>query len=282
MNPATATEFIDIGSDNCTAAAEAWEQICEALCRHHHLFLFTDFDGTLSDIVPLPSAAVVDVRTNKALKRLYRERNVTIAVLSGRSVSDVADRVGLPLIYGGDHGLEIHGSDFEFVVPAASELRLEIPALCNEIRRKTQDIPGALVEAKRFTASVHYRQVASDRVSEVLEICRQTVDSSRFELRDGHCVVDIRPRVNWGKGDAVQWILDRSHASPEQAICIGDDETDEDMFRRVPNAVNIRITDPRVSNSGARYCLSRHEVPAFLEGLIDVIQGVCTSSQYPT
>jgi len=148
-----------------------------------------------------------------------------MAVLSGRSVSDVADRVGLPLIYGGDHGLEIHGSDFEFIVPGASEVRLEIPALCNEMRRKTQHVPGALIEAKRFTLSVHYRQVAPDRVPEILEICRQSVDTSRFELRDGHCVVEIRPRVNWGKGDAVQWILDRNHASPEQAICIGDDET---------------------------------------------------------
>jgi trehalose-phosphatase len=87
--------------------------------------------------------------------------------------------------------------------------------------------------------------------------------------------------VNWGKGEAVRWILDRHHASPEQAICIGDDETDEDMFRRVPTAVNVRIMKPRVSMSAARYCLSRNEVPAFLEGLIDVIQGLCMSQQYP-
>jgi len=271
---ATATQLIDIGSDDCAKAAEAWEQICESLCEQHHLFLFTDFDGTLSEIAPLPNAAVIDVRTHKALKRLCAERNVTTAVLSGRSVEDVADRVGLPLIYGGDHGLEIHGSDFEFVVPGVNGVRLRIPALCNEIRRKTREIPGVLVEGKRFTASVHYRQVAPDQIPELFDICRQTVDSNRFELRDGHCVVEIRPRVNWGKGDAVQWILDRNHASPEQAICIGDDETDEDMFRQVPKAVNVRIMKSLSSPSAARYSLSRDEVPVFLEGLIDLIHGL--------
>jgi len=80
--------------------------------------------------------------------------------------------------------------------------------------------------------------------------------------------------VNWGKGDAVQWILDRNHASPEQAICIGDDETDEDMFRQVPKAVNVRIMKSLSSPSAARYSLSRDEVPVFLEGLIDLIHGL--------
>jgi len=46
------------------------------------------------------------------------------------------------------------------------------------------------------------------------------------------------------------------------------------MFRRAPTAVNVRVMESPVSTSGARYCLSRQEVPAFFEGLIDVIHGI--------
>src|SRR4051812_46955288 len=118
MNPIAIREPATLFSPDCAQAPEAWQQICEALSRCGHLFLFTDFDGTLAEITSVPADASIDVRTLGALKQLTTEKRVTVAVLSGRSVPDVADRVGLPVIYGGDHGFEIHGPDLDFVLPA--------------------------------------------------------------------------------------------------------------------------------------------------------------------
>jgi len=265
---------ISLAEDSCTEVGAAWEQICEALTAYGHMFLFTDFDGTLSDFTPVPSAAVIDDRSKTALRRLAQQRKVTVAVLSGRSAADVADRVGLRVIAGGDHGLEIRGPDFEFVVPGAESSRLQLSAICEEILQETRSIPGALVELKRFTASVHYRQADPSQLPLLLEHVQRCVAAAEFEIRNGHCVLEIRPRISWNKGDAVQWVLDRYHAIPEQAICLGDDETDEDMFRRVPGAINIRVKHGAAVQTTAHYCLTRNDVPTFLEGVVDAVHGV--------
>jgi trehalose 6-phosphate phosphatase len=255
-------------------SVEMWERICSSLATYHDLFLFTDFDGTLSDITHVPSAATIDSETRNLLRQLSLTKRMTVAVLSGRSVTDVTNRVGLPIIYGGDHGLEIHGSDFDYVAPGAEATRLLLPAICNALREGVQAIPGALVEAKRFTASLHYRLVEPDRIESLKAAVNECVDSSRFRVTDGKCVIEIRPRLCWNKGDATEWILGRGGAKPQQAICLGDDETDEDMFRRVPQGINVRILDSDTSRTSAPYSLKRCEVTAFLKGVLDVIQGI--------
>jgi trehalose-phosphatase len=270
-------ELVDVTTPRNGEAVKVWEQICRSLESYRRIFLFLDFDGTLSELVEVPSAAAPDRDAMAALSRLAREKAVTVAVLSGRSVSDVAERVGLPIVYAGDHGFEIHAPDFEFVAPGAESVRLQIPAACNQIRQAIRHIPGAFVEAKRLSASVHFRQVAPEHVAALGDLVAKCVDFSRFDLRAGNCVLELRPRLDWNKGEAVRWLLDRNGATPEQAICIGDDETDEDMFRCVPEAVNIRVLNSSNPATAARYCVTRPEVSQFLNGILEVIHGLAAS-----
>lgn len=271
-------EFVDVTTLENSEAVQVWDQVCRSLETYGRIFLFLDFDGTLSELVEVPSAAKIDRKAMTALSRLCRQRCVMVAVMSGRSVSDVADRVGLPLIYVGDHGLEIHAPDFEFIAPGADPIRLQLPAACNQIRQAIRHIPGAFVETKRLSASVHYRQAAPEHIPALKSVVLGCVDSSRFEVRPGNCVLELRPRINWNKGDAVQWILERSGAVSEQAICIGDDDMDEDMFRRLPEAVNIRVLNGPAPATAARYCVTRPEVSEFLHGIVEVIQGMAASA----
>ena len=65
-----------------------------------------DFDGTLSNIAPTPDSAVIEPRSARALRRLVG-RFPLVAVLSGRGVRDLADRVGVGgVVYVGNHGAE--------------------------------------------------------------------------------------------------------------------------------------------------------------------------------
>jgi trehalose 6-phosphate phosphatase len=271
-------QLVDVTTIEAGQAVEIWDQICAAIERHRRIFLFLDFDGTLSEIVETPSAAEIDCEALAALKRLASDRTVTVTVLSGRSCADVAARVGLPVIYGGDHGLEIHAPDIEFIAPGAEAVRPLLPAECNRIRQAIRHIPGAFVETKRLSASVHFRQVAPGHIPALKDIVLRSVDASRFEVRTGNCVLELRPRVNWNKGDAVRWILERYRAVAEQAICIGDDDTDEDMFRSVPQAVNIRVLNGALSTTAAQYCITRPEVSCFLHGVLEVIHGMAASA----
>jgi trehalose-phosphatase len=238
------------------------------------LYVFADFDGTLSELVDVPSSATLDKSAEHALRRLCAEPRLSVTVISGRSVDDVAARIGLPITYAGDHGLQIHASDVEFMVPEADALRKKLPELCNRLRDRVQNTPGAVVEAKRLTASVHFRQVANEHVPLLANLVQECVVGTAFEVRHGHCVLEVRPRVKWTKGDAVAWILNRNRAIAEQALCIGDDDTDEDMFRRVPEAFNIRVTNNESVSTVASYCVSRADVAGVLNGVADVAEAI--------
>ncbi|MDX2150271.1 MAG: trehalose-phosphatase [Bryobacteraceae bacterium] len=263
----------DMGACEYETSPELWERIFDAMERYRKLFVFADFDGTLSELVEVPAKARLDERAGRALRRLSTRPRISVAVLSGRSVDDVAARIGLPITYGGDHGLELHAPDFDFVVPEANALRARLPQLANRLRECTQGIPGALVEVKRFCASIHYRLVDPRDIDALRLIVHGVVQLTPFEVHEGKCVLEIRPRVGWGKGHAVSWLLERYGASPRQAICLGDDETDEDMFRWLPSALNIRVVDGAATATSAPFCIQRPHVAELLDGLADAVDG---------
>src|SRR5687768_3616457 len=68
--------------------------------------LATDFDGTISEIVSPPEAAVPLPGAREALGALAGRLGL-LAVVSGRPVLDLAPRVGVPeAVYIGNHGAE--------------------------------------------------------------------------------------------------------------------------------------------------------------------------------
>jgi trehalose-phosphatase len=265
---------MNLGSGAPSEAPEIWDSLCSALVTYGRLHIFADFDGTLSNLVEVPNLATLDPRAEGALRRLHHNPRVSLCIVSGRSVDDVASRIPLPVTFAGDHGIEIHAPDMEYIVPEAQVLRRTLLEMCNHIRQEVQGIPGALVEAKRFTASVHYRQVDSQAVPAILAAIRECLVDTQFDVRNGKCVFEIYPRVDWGKGDAVSWLLHRQSASPEQAVCIGDDETDEHMFRKHPDAVNVRVIDRPGISTAARYCIHRNGVASLLNGIADIAEAI--------
>ena len=169
------------------------------------LLLGLDFDGTLTPICPKPDDVILAEPVRALLARLSSLRRIRVLIVSGRSLVDVAGRVGLPdLIYAGDHGLEIRGPGFFFVEPTAAALADRLRELTIRLEELLADIPGALVEPKSLTTSVHYRNVAPEHRDRLARIVHETVDAdaTRFVLTTGHAVWEVRPRVTWNKGDA--------------------------------------------------------------------------------
>lgn len=72
------------------------------------MVLLLDFDGTLSPLAPHPSLAEFDLDSEAALQNLVTNKNVYVAIISGRSAEDAREKVKLEQItYAGNHGLEI-------------------------------------------------------------------------------------------------------------------------------------------------------------------------------
>ena len=87
---------------------EEWEHIQNRIRQAQNLFLFFDFDGTLAPIVSRPELALCPREVKLLLRKLRDVRNVYLGIISGRSLEDIYEKVGIPgITYVGNHGLSI-------------------------------------------------------------------------------------------------------------------------------------------------------------------------------
>ena len=88
-------------------AADQWPDLLRRIDGLPSVLLLLDFDGTLSEIASSPEVAVLRPGNAALLEDLSRRSGYAVGVISGRSLDDVAERVGVPgLVYAGNHGLE--------------------------------------------------------------------------------------------------------------------------------------------------------------------------------
>jgi trehalose 6-phosphate phosphatase len=204
--------------------------------------VFFDFDGTLSEIVDDPDTARPAAGAAEALQKLAA--HCPVAVLSGRDLADVTERVGLPGIwYAGSHGFELtapEGTHHQNDAAAATIPVLEQVAA--QLRGQLGSIPGVVVEHKRFGVAVHYRNAARDRVGEVAAAVRAAGQHHSLRVTTGREVIELRPDIDWDKGKTLRWVIDHLHhadyqggSAPLLPIYLGDDITDEDAFDAVRN-----------------------------------------------
>jgi trehalose 6-phosphate phosphatase len=223
--------------------------------------VFFDFDGVLSDIVDDPDSAQLSEGAADALSSLIAQ--CPVAIVSGRDLADVRQRIGLPGIwYAGSHGFELTGPDgahHQNADAAASIPVLEQAAtqLADQLGR----IPGILVEHKRFAVAVHYRKAARDRVGEATAAVRNVGQLFELRVTTGREVIELRPNVNWDKGKTLRWVLDcirDAEAGPLLPIYLGDDITDEDAFDAVHDdgiAILVRHSDDGDRATAALFAL---------------------------
>ncbi|MEO7118735.1 MAG: trehalose-phosphatase, partial [Candidatus Limnocylindrales bacterium] len=81
--------------------------LARPLLERRPLLVVSDFDGTLSQIVLDPWAARMLPLAQRAMRRLAGVEGVMVAMLSGRTASDVAGRSRIGgATYLGNHGVE--------------------------------------------------------------------------------------------------------------------------------------------------------------------------------
>jgi trehalose 6-phosphate phosphatase len=224
--------------------------------------VFYDFDGTLSEIVKDPDTAQLADGATEALTAL--SARCPVAILSGRDLADVRERIGLPgLWYAGSHGFELTGPDGKHHQNAEAAAAISVLAdAAAELAGQLGDIPGVVVEHKRFGVAVHYRNAARDRVGEVAAAVRSAGQRSALRVTTGREVIELRPDVDWDKGKTLRWVLDyirdNEGGGPLLPIYLGDDITDEDAFDAVADdgiAILVRHSDDGDRATAARYAL---------------------------
>jgi len=233
--------------------------------------VFLDYDGTLTPIVERPDLAILSGRMRDAVRALAE--TVRVAIVSGRDRADVRRRVGLDnLFYAGSHGFDIAGPDGWNVEHSAGGHALpDLDAARARLNEALRDVPGTLVERKRFSIAIHYRQSAEKDVEKVERIVDEThADHPTLRKSAGKKVLELQPDVEWDKGRALKWILQTVGLAGKKAVplYIGDDVTDEDAFRAIGGDGVSIVVGAEDRRSAAQYGLRDvGEVETFLRTL---------------
>jgi trehalose 6-phosphate phosphatase len=245
------------------------------------LALFLDFDGTLSPIVKDPDRAAIPARTRKTISRLAGMPGVYVAIVSGRALADVRRRVRIQkAAYAGNHGLEIEGPGFRLRLKLPAGYRKALVRVLDRLIELPPRFPGTELEDKGLTLSFHYRRAERRIVPAVRSAFRDAVRPylDRLEIRTGKRILEVRPPIPWGKGEAVLWLLAERRWMPSivrpQVVYIGDDRTDEDAFFSLHRrGLSIRVG--RSVRSAARYYVADVEAAGrFLDRLIRLRKGL--------
>ncbi len=218
-----------------------------AAFAHDRTLVALDFDGTLAPIADRPGAAAMRPATARLLSAVARR--YPCVIVTGRSRRDASARLrGMPVDIIGNHGAEpqARGVDVRRVIARARRA----------IEPVVRQWPGAWLEDKAYSLSIHYRQASRSAQSQArLEVAARKLPDVR--IVHGKLVLNIVAREAPDKGAAVE--AARRRHDCRRAIFVGDDQTDESVFRvaRPSRLLGIRV-GPAVETS-AGFGLRRQE-----------------------
>ena len=235
-----------------------WPDLLARIANQPSVLLLLDFDGTLSDIAARPEDATLRPGNAALLDALNRIPGYAVGVVSGRELGDVSRRVGVAgLVYAGNHGLEIRGPGLEYLHPTAAAAVPVFSQAADSLAHALADVPGAQVENKTLTLTVHYRRAPEKYREPVAAIFREIatplVDRGLCRVTAAKSALELRPAADWHKGRALELI--RRRLAPDAfPIYVGDDATDEDAFRAAQSAGGVGVfVGPSDAPSCARY-----------------------------
>lgn len=227
--------------------------------------ILLDYDGTLAPYQKIPSLATPSGEVMNLLKELCRDKANEVVVISGRD-ADTLDKWlgGLDLNLVAEHGACIKYRNEEWLqqVSVSHEWKDQIRPLMDLFVTRCV---GSFVEEKKNTLAWHYRNTHPDlgfiRSRELRNSLLQLITNTPLQVIDGNKVLEVR-LAGIDKGATSIKLMERF--APEFTLCIGDDATDEDMFRLLrETAYTIKIGR---GTTAAKYnILSQRDVYPFLK-----------------
>ncbi|MCE5206062.1 MAG: bifunctional alpha,alpha-trehalose-phosphate synthase (UDP-forming)/trehalose-phosphatase [Porphyromonadaceae bacterium] len=235
----------------------------EALSR----LILLDYDGTLSPFVENPEDAVPSASLLKLLKNMIADEKNKVVINSGRS-HQILDKwfEGIDLDFAAEHGIfyKEHGKwhkNLEDEVVWDDEI-IEI------IQHTIDKTPRSYLEQKDASLVWHYRKVdvwlAELRTQQLINALIGPCTRLNLQIVPGNKIVEIKP-PDFNKGSET---LRRLGQQPyDFVMAIGDDTTDEDMFRVMPpEGISIKVGN---FSAAAKYRLPlQSSVIPFLSDLI--------------
>lgn len=252
------------------ARRDSWtERLLDDIAAHRRVLVVLDYDGTLVPMRARPHLAILGASERSTLRKLDRGRS-RLAIMSGRAIADLRERVGVEdILYGGVFGLEIAGPGWRYVHPRARAMHQRMSDLMGALGRLLGDIEGTFVEDKGVGITVHYRNVAPVRHKEFERRMAHARAAAPRGLiwRRGRMAWEILPRTDWDKGTAAK-LLWRRLNRPFMLV-IGDERYDEPMLRAAAHHRGVGVRVGRGSTEARHHLRDSFAVRRFLHGLTE-------------
>ena len=200
--------------------------------------VFLDLDGTLIEIAQRPDEVTRSARLDALLARLPAVASNAVAIVSGRTVSDL-DRLLAPhrLPVAGIHGMERRRADGRVIrVPVALNW---MQGAHDAMDRFAEMHPGLLLENKGASLALHYRSrpELEDTVRQFVAELNLPMTTERLQ---GRKVVEVKPR-QMNKGAAIRAFMSEPPFAGRTPVFAGDDVTDESGFATVNELRGVSV-----------------------------------------
>ncbi|KAL2268031.1 hypothetical protein VTJ83DRAFT_2877 [Remersonia thermophila] len=230
------------------------------------LFMF-DYDGTLTPIVREPSAAVPSERVIASLKALAADPSNAVWIISGRDQDFLTHHLGhiTQLGFSAEHGSFMRNPGETEWVNLAEKFDMGWQKEVLEVFQKYTDrVPGSFIEQKRCALTWHYRLADPEQGVHMAHECHKELETTvgrrwEVEVMAGKANLEVRPTfIN--KGEIAKRLVTTYNSNGaekvEFVLCLGDDFTDEDMFRALNSLSSPPPTAAAASDSSKEATLA--------------------------
>lgn len=224
-----------IGVDEPTAVADAIADL------DRPLLLVFDCDGVLAPLTDHADDSVLTADAGDHLGRLSIADDVTVAILSGRSL-DGLTQFGFTdsIIVAGSYGGERRGASITELSSSEKILLDSLDAIA--VAAVETAGPGAWVERKPTSVVIHVREADRTRGdAAIVAAWKDQAELHGHECHEGSNVLEFMARPS-DKGRGLTAL--REQFAPAAAVYVGDDVPDEDAFAVLgAGDVSIKVGD---------------------------------------
>jgi trehalose 6-phosphate synthase/phosphatase len=231
--------------------------------------LLLDYDGTLVSFSPnpdqaLPSAALMDL-----LKSLCEKEENNVFLISGRNSAWLELHFGkLPINLVAEHGAAYKWKNGHWLTDMQTHNEWK-EQVHNIMEMYVRRCANSFVEEKDFSMVWHYRNANVEqgklRAFELASELNEYIHNRHLQVLMGNKIVEVR-QSGINKGAFIKRIIEQEDY--DFIFAVGDDRTDEDMFKALMNNNSAFTVKVGPEASYAQYNLYTPQmVVSLLEGL---------------